>query len=428
MLTNLYTTIIFLVLAVFVERNLGQGRLEALRTTHHDRTHVKKTEAAKTFESDGKQGKQMNRAIRANAKRHFGLKHSKSSKSRTKKHHKMSMKEVDEILAITNNEDFTKKVHQMMKDDDSDVLKDIDEDENPTIFLNMQQGLSKFQSKTSGKKSDSSKTRKRMKNSKRSSISLPPFDTTNWNAVGYDFQNSNQWQESPTSLQSSALQSSPAQVQQIQHSIPTQELPQSPQPEILQSQESVLSQQTLPSLVHNASEGSDIDSTNGIESKQMLSKASRVCKPGPPLASNKQLPNCLLIGDSITLGSSYSVAAALESKCTVQVAPFSKGGAALDSRYGLECMKFLLSTTNLSPTRYDAVVFNFGMHDIDFSNLFPEEFNDEESYKKNLEKIKKIILKTGAGVAFSLTTPVAYNKAKNDLVINYNRIAKSIMA
>ena len=70
--------------------------------------------------------------------------------------------------------------------------------------------------------------------------------------------------------------------------------------------------------------------------------------------------------------SSYSVAAALESKCTVQVAPFSKGGAALDSRYGLECIKFLLSTTNLSPTRYDAVIFNFGMHDIDFSNLFPE--------------------------------------------------------
>ena len=61
MLTNLYTTIIFLVLAVFLERNLGQGRLEALRTTRHDRTHVTKTEAAKTFESDGKQGKQMNR-------------------------------------------------------------------------------------------------------------------------------------------------------------------------------------------------------------------------------------------------------------------------------------------------------------------------------------------------------------------------------
>ena len=28
--------------------------------------------------------------------------------------------------------------------------------------------------------------------------------------------------------------------------------------------------------------------------------SSRVCKPGPPLASNNRTPNCLLIGDSIT--------------------------------------------------------------------------------------------------------------------------------
>ena len=141
-----------------------------------------------------------------------------------------------------------------------------------------------------------------MKNSKRSFISLPPFDTTNWNAVGYDYQSNNQWQESPTSLQSSGLQSSSAQMEQTQNSIATQGLPQSPQPGTLQSQESVLSHQTSPSLVHNISGASDIDSSDGIDSKQMLSNASRVCKPGPPLASNKQLPNCLLIGDSITLG------------------------------------------------------------------------------------------------------------------------------
>ena len=32
----------------------------------------------------------------------------------------------------------------------------------------------------------------------------------------------------------------------------------------------------------------------------------------------------------------------------------------------------MLSTTSLEPTHYDAVVFNFGMHDIDYSKLFPE--------------------------------------------------------
>ena len=32
----------------------------------------------------------------------------------------------------------------------------------------------------------------------------------------------------------------------------------------------------------------------------------------------------------------------------------------------------MLHTTALEPTSYDAVVFNFGMHDIDYSKLFPE--------------------------------------------------------
>ena len=70
--------------------------------------------------------------------------------------------------------------------------------------------------------------------------------------------------------------------------------------------------------------------------------------------------------------SSYAVAAALQTKCTVQMSPFSKAGCALDSRYGLQCIQFLLSTTNLSPTRYDVIIFNFGMHDINFSDKFPE--------------------------------------------------------
>ena len=64
MLTKLYTTIVFLLLAVFVERNLGNGRLEALRKMRHHRTHDAKTEAAKTFGSDGKQQKQTNRVKR----------------------------------------------------------------------------------------------------------------------------------------------------------------------------------------------------------------------------------------------------------------------------------------------------------------------------------------------------------------------------
>ena len=44
----------------------------------------------------------------------------------------------------------------------------------------------------------------------------------------------------------------------------------------------------------------------------------------------------------------------------------------MDSRYGLQCLSMMLHTTALEPTSYDAIVFNFGMHDIDYSKLFPE--------------------------------------------------------
>ena len=62
----------------------------------------------------------------------------------------------------------------------------------------------------------------------------------------------------------------------------------------------------------------------------------------------------------------------LKGLCQVQHAPFAKGSGAVDSRYGLQCLSMMLHTTALEPTSYDAVVFNFGMHDIDYSKLFPE--------------------------------------------------------
>lgn len=69
---------------------------------------------------------------------------------------------------------------------------------------------------------------------------------------------------------------------------------------------------------------------------------------------------------------SYTVAAALKGRCLVQLSPFSRAGCALDSSYGLQCLPLFLSTTNLSPTRYDVISFNFGMHDVDYSGHFPE--------------------------------------------------------
>ena len=82
---------------------------------------------------------------------------------------------------------------------------------------------------------------------------------------------------------------------------------------------------------------------------------------------------------------SYSpvVFSLLAGMCQVQHAPFSKGSGAMDSRYGFHCLPMMLRTTDLEETRYDAVVFNFGLHDINYSGRFPEVFSSP-LYKRTL--------------------------------------------
>ena len=69
---------------------------------------------------------------------------------------------------------------------------------------------------------------------------------------------------------------------------------------------------------------------------------------------------------------SYSAAAALNGSCQVQLAPSSKAGAAMDSAYGRQCLDYFLSTISLRPTQYDVILFNFGLHDIDYLDKYPE--------------------------------------------------------
>ena len=56
----------------------------------------------------------------------------------------------------------------------------------------------------------------------------------------------------------------------------------------------------------------------------------------------------------------------------VQLAPTSKAGVALDSSYAVNCLDMFLSTKSLNPTHYDVILFNFGLHDIDYLKRYPE--------------------------------------------------------
>ena len=112
----------------------------------------------------------------------------------------------------------------------------------------------------------------------------------------------------------------------------------------------------------------------------------------------------------------------------VQHAPWDKtDGGAKDSKYGLQCLRLFLQTAMLEPTRYDVIIFNFGIHDINYSGHWPEEYTAPVEYAKNLRTIKSILLSTGAKVGYVLTTPVPYNATLNDRVIQYNSIARDVM-
>ena len=112
----------------------------------------------------------------------------------------------------------------------------------------------------------------------------------------------------------------------------------------------------------------------------------------------------------------------------VQHAPWDRtNGGALDSKYGLQCLRLFLQTAMLETTKYDVIIFNFGMHDINYNGNWSEEYTTPVDYAKNLKAIKSILLSTGAQVGYVLTTPVPWNVTLNDRVIQYNSIARDVM-
>ncbi|KAJ7392500.1 hypothetical protein OS493_012169 [Desmophyllum pertusum] len=154
----------------------------------------------------------------------------------------------------------------------------------------------------------------------------------------------------------------------------------------------------------------------------------RICKPGPPLKASPGKMNCLVIGDSISIGYTPWVAKMLGDGYQVQHAPWDQRyGGALDSKHGLQCLRIFLQTVMLEPTEYDVIIFNFGLHDVNCCGNWPEEYTAPVDYAENLNAITSILLSTGAKLGYVLTTPVPYNVTLNNRVKQYNSIAGHVM-
>ena len=160
---------------------------------------------------------------------------------------------------------------------------------------------------------------------------------------------------------------------------------------------------------------------------------------------NKDLPNVLIIGDSISIGYTPFVQEYLRYRARV-VRPMLENGKPENCAGTSKGVKEIKRW--IGDTKWDVIHFNFGLHDIkhvdpktgqNSNNPNHPQQADLKQYKKNLKEIIKVLKTTGAKLIFATTTPYPdkvngplrqpgmpekYNKAairimnKNDIAIN----------
>ncbi|MEM9365091.1 MAG: SGNH/GDSL hydrolase family protein [Planctomycetota bacterium] len=143
------------------------------------------------------------------------------------------------------------------------------------------------------------------------------------------------------------------------------------------------------------------------------------------------LPNVLLIGDSISIGYTLHVRKALSGRANV-FRPKTNCGP---TTRGLEQMESWLTGRD-----WAAIHFNFGLHDLKYlgpqgQNLAnPADPNSRQqvppdAYRENLARIAKQVKATGAVVIWRETSPVpvgAKGRVPGDAA-KYNAIARDVM-
>ena len=146
---------------------------------------------------------------------------------------------------------------------------------------------------------------------------------------------------------------------------------------------------------------------------------------------NPDLPNVLLIGDSISIGYTVEVRKRLRGKADVFRIPSNGQTAA----YGLEHLDKWLGKE-----KWDVIHFNWGLWDICYRNpkSKTQGHRDKiggaltatpEQYRENMQKIVDRLQETNAKLIWCATTPVPKLELgrKEGDEIKYNAIAKKIM-
>lgn len=152
--------------------------------------------------------------------------------------------------------------------------------------------------------------------------------------------------------------------------------------------------------------------------------ATQVCTPGAHAPPSATQVNIIYIGDSVSIGATPDLTALVAPEIFLQHSPWSGGGGADDVGNGLACEDAFLRTAMYEPARWDGIVFNFGLHDLDNST------QNEAFYAAALTNFTSRLraAQPQAKLAFVTTTPFMPLRWFNNMVVeDLNRIARGIM-
>lgn len=157
-----------------------------------------------------------------------------------------------------------------------------------------------------------------------------------------------------------------------------------------------------------------------------------ICKPGAALPFSTTHPNVLIIGDSVSIGYTPKVAAAMAGEALVQHSPYDvRDGGAEETAYGVLCLDYMLRSPAGNRLAPDVIMFNWGLHDGPLQNsTSPGQYGLPAVYAAELENIT-VQLKAAqpqAKLLFALTSAFMCSATSDGCVVNLNNQAAAIMA
>jgi acyl-CoA thioesterase-1 len=169
--------------------------------------------------------------------------------------------------------------------------------------------------------------------------------------------------------------------------------------------------------------------SNAFVQAQPTKKLTRV-NPMAPIEEIRNLPNVLVIGDSISIGYTLPTRALLKGKVNLHRIP-TNGGPTTKGIAEIEKW--------LGKKKWDLIHFNWGLHDLkymgkDGTNLVPKEKGGVvqvplSNYEKNLEKLVVRMKKSAKQLVWRNTTPIPPGSKARYVgdSIKYNEAAARVM-